>query len=320
MLRLQEDSNRERWRRLEEILSKLDGLSISRLSRSEVRELGELYRRAATDLAIARAESRDPKVTGYLNHLVIKAHGKIYKTEKRGGKVLTDFFVREFPKAFRRNIRVIGFAFVFFTVLSVFSFIVNYRDPAFADALGLSQIAFSAESDDRWWLSLNDANQVGSSRILTNNILVSLMAFVYGVFFGVGTLWVLFENALHIGGVLGICYRVNPGFGNELVTFMVGHGVIELSCIFIAGGAGMMLGYSFIDPGDMTRVEALKKKGLEAVKLAVGCATLLVLAGVIEGFLSPSSLPAPVKIGTGVVSGVAMYAYLFLSGRDGDSG
>ena len=141
------------------------------------------------------------------------------------------------------------------------------------------------------------------------------MAFAYGAFFGIGTLYVLFQNGLIIGGVLGVCYKTNPEFGNALVTFMVGHGVIELSCIFIAAGAGMLIGYSLINPGDLKRGEALKKNGLEAVRLAIGCACLLVIAGIIEGFLSPSALPAAVKFGTGILTGIIMYSYLLLAGR-----
>ncbi len=143
------------------------------------------------------------------------------------------------------------------------------------------------------------------------------MAFAYGAFFGIGTIYVLIMNGLSIGGVLGVCYKVNPNFGNALVTFMVGHGVIELSCIFIAAGAGMLIGYSLINPGDLTRSAALKKNGLEAVRLAIGCACLLVIAGIIEGLLSPSALPPFVKFGTGILTGVALYSYLFLVGRDG---
>ena len=136
-----------------------------------------------------------------------------------------------------------------------------------------------------------------------------------GAFFCIGTIYVLVMNGLFIGGVLGVCYKVNPEFGNALVTFMVGHGVIELSCIFIAAGAGMLIGYSIINPGDLSRAKALKKNGIKAVKLAMGCACLLVIAGIIEGFLSPANIPAPIKYSTGILTGIAMYSYLLLAGR-----
>ena len=307
--------HKDNWQRLENLLSILETSSLRGLSRMEVREFGELYRRAATDLAIARAETRDPKLINYLNSLVIRAHGKIYRAENQGASLIWDFFAVDFPQAFRRTWRYTAFALAVFMFFGIASFVLCYNDLAFADQLGLSGIQSAAQSNRQWWMSLNEANQVGSSRILTNNILVSFMAFAYGAFFGIGTLYVLVMNGLMIGGVLGVCYRVNPEFGSSLATFMVGHGVIELSCIFIAGGAGLLIGYSLINPGDLTRAQALKKNGLEAARLAIGCACLLVVAGIIEGFLSPSELPTFIKIGTGVLSGAAMYSYLLLAGN-----
>ncbi len=307
--------HKDNWQRLEDLLSILETSSIKGLSKMEVREFGELYRRAATDLAIARSETRDLKLINYLNSLVIRAHGKIYRAENQGANLLWNFFAEDFPRAFRRTWRYSALAFAVFTFFGIASFILCYNDLNFADELGLGDLRFAVESGNRWWLELNKANEIGSSAILTNNILVAFRAFAFGAFFGIGTIYVLVFNGLHIGGVLGVCYKINAGFGNELVTFMVGHGVIELSCIFIAGGAGMLIGYSLINPGDLTRAQALKRNGLEAVRLAIGCAVLLVIAGIIEGFLSPSALPAWIKFGTGILSGIAMYSYLLLAGH-----
>lgn len=306
---------KDNWERLEDLLKILETSPIRGLPRAEVREFGELYRRAAADLAIARAETRDPKLVTYLNSLVIRAHGKIYRAEGQGLELIWQFFAKDFPLTFRKYWRYTFLSFAVFTAFSIVSFVLCYYDKNFADAIGASQVQVSAQNNEQWWKSLNDANQVGASRILTNNILVSLMAFAYGVIFGVGTIYILIMNGLHIGGVLGMCYKTNPAFGNALVEFMVGHGVIELSCIFIAGGAGMLVGYSFVNPGDLTRAQALKKNGLEAVRLAIGCAILLFIAGIIEGFLSPSDMPAYIKYGTGILSGIAMYSYLILVGR-----
>ena len=310
---------KDNWQRLEDLLSILEFSSLRGLSRAEVREFGELYRRAATDLAIARAETRDPKLINYLNSLVIRAHGKIYRAESSGVNLIWEFFTKEFPQTFRKTWRYTFLAFAVFTIFGVLSFILCYNDLNFADVLGLSDVRLMVQSDMKWWLSLNEANQIGSTQILTNNILVSFLAFAYGAFFGIGALYVMFYNGLQIGGVLGVCYKTNPAFANSLVEFMIGHGVIELSCIFIAGGAGMLIGYSLINPGNLTRAQALKKNGIDAARLAIGCAFLLVIAGIIEGFLSPSNLPAAVKYGTGILTGIAMYSYLFLAGREKDS-
>ena len=307
---------KDNWERLEDLLSILETSPLRGLPRAEVREFGELYRRAATDLAIARSETRDPKLINYLNSLVIRAHGKIYRAEGQGLNLIWQFFAKDFPQTFRRRWRYIFLGFAVFTAFGIASFLLCYYDFNFADSLDLGRIRIAAQADEKWWMSLNEANQVGASQILTNNILVSLMAFAYGAFFGIGTIYVLVMNGLSIGGVLGVCYKTNPAFGNALVEFMVGHGVIELSCIFIAAGAGMLIGYSLVNPGDLTRAEALKKNGLDAARLAIGCAILLVIAGIIEGFLSPSNLPAFVKYGTGISTGIAMYSYLLLAGRE----
>jgi uncharacterized membrane protein SpoIIM required for sporulation len=309
------DERKNNWQQLENLLAILETSTLRGLSRLQVRELGELYRRAAADLAIARAESRDPRLVNYLNSLVIRAHGNIYRAES-GVSFVRQFFGRDFPRTFRRHWRFVATAFAVFGLFAIVSFVLCFNDPSFADILDLGGIQNAAQNNDRWWESLNDANQIGSSQILTNNILVTFRAFAYGAFFGLGTIFILIQNGLSIGGVLGVCYRVDPAFGNGLVTFMVGHGAIELSCIFIAAGAGLLIGYSMINPGDLTRTEALKKSGIDAVKLAIGCACLLVVAGIIEGFLSPSALPAWIKFGTGILTGSALYSYLFLVGRD----
>ncbi len=310
------DKRKDNWQRLEELLSMLGGTSLRGLSRLEVREFGELYRRAAADLAIARAETRDPKLINYLNGLVVRAHGKIYRSDGDAAGIIRSFFSRELPRAFRATARYTFFAFAVFMVFSVVSFVMCYYKPDFMHALGIGSIQSQVEDGNRWWLSLNEANQIGSSSILTNNIQVAVMAFALGVFFGIGTLYVLAYNGLLIGGTLGVCYRVDPAFGNDLVNFMVAHGVVELSCIFIAGGAGMSIGYALIDPGDMTRSQALKKRGVQAAVLIAGCAIFLFCAGIIEGFISPADLPPVLKYAIGIVTGAAMFTYLLTAGRE----
>src|ERR1700692_657582 len=96
------DQHKTNWQRLEELLKVLDNSSLRRLHREEVRELGRIYRRTASDLAVARAESRDPRLINYLNSLVIRAHGRIYRANAQGGKRLRNFFARAFPRTFRR--------------------------------------------------------------------------------------------------------------------------------------------------------------------------------------------------------------------------
>src|SRR2546429_9233434 len=102
------------WQRLEQLLELLDRMTLRRLHREEVRELGRIYRRTASDLAIARAESRDPRLVNYLNSLVIRAHGRIYRADAAEGRHrIREFFARDFPSPFRRPWRYPALAFAF---------------------------------------------------------------------------------------------------------------------------------------------------------------------------------------------------------------
>lgn len=308
--------HKDNWQRLEDLLSMLSGTGLRGLSKMEVREFGILYRRAASDLAIARAETRDPKLINYLNSLVIRAHGRIYRAESQGAGIVWKFFAEDFPQTFRRNWRYMAVAFGVFAAFALFGFIATWLDTDFTHFVMLSGITQEIAADNQWWKSLNDANQVGASSILSNNILVTFRVFAMGALFGIGAFYDLAFEGARLGSVFAACYKLNPPFGDALASFVVGHGVIELSCIFFCGGAGMMIGYAMINPGDLTRSQALKKKGIEAARIVIGCACFLVVAGTIEGFLSPSDLPSAVKIATGVGTSLVMYSYLALAGRD----
>jgi len=304
------------WQRLEELLKLLDGMTLRRLHREEVRELGRIYRRTASDLAIARAESRDPRLINYLNSLVIRAHGRIYRADTQGYGRIRDFFTRDFPLAFRRTWRYTATSFGVFMLFSLIAFFGTRYDPDFSEFAGIPSSFREVVINQRthWWEDLNKANQVGSSQIFTNNIRVTFYAFALGVLLGVGTLYVLAFNGAMVGAILALTYRA--GFGNDLATFMVGHGVIELSCIFISGGAGLLIGTAVLMPGDLSRGDALKSRGMEAVRLIIGCVPLLVVAGIIEGFISPQPISPIVKISIGALTGIALYSYLLLAGRE----
>jgi uncharacterized membrane protein SpoIIM required for sporulation len=310
------DNRKNAWERLEDLLGLVDSTSLKRLHREEVRELGRIYRRTASDLAIARAESRDPRLINYLNSLVIRAHGRIYRADAQGGQRIRGFFAREFPRAFRRTWRYTAVSFSVFMLFSVIGFAGSFRDPEFSEIVGVppSFRELYIETKTHWWENLNEANQVGASYILTNNIQVTIYTFAFGAMFGVGTLFYLAYNGANIASVVALTYRA--GFGNDLMTFMVAHGVIELSCVFIAGGAGLLIGSALIMPGDLSRTDALKTRGKDAVRLMMGVAVLLVLAGIIEGFISPAPIDPRIKFGIGAITGVALYSYLLLAGRD----
>src|SRR5215211_829477 len=126
------------WQRLENLLRRVDRASLKRLNREEVRELGRIYRRTASDLAIARAESRDPRLVNYLNSLVIRAHGRIYRADAQGGKRIRKFFARELPQTFRRTWRYTALSFSIFAVFAALSFVGTKYDPEFSELVGVN--------------------------------------------------------------------------------------------------------------------------------------------------------------------------------------
>lgn len=302
------------WQRLEHLLRLLDRSSLRRLHREEVRELGRIYRRTASDLAIARAESRDPRLVNYLNSLVIRAHGRIYRADAQGGRRLREFFTRTFPQTFRRTWRYTALAFATFWIFAFLAYLGTWRDAEFSEFAGVDPIfRYIIGQRVHWWERLSQFSQVGSSFIMVNNIWVMFTAFALGAFFGLGTLYVMAFNGALLGAVLALTYRA--GFSFDFVTFVVGHGVIELSCIFLAGGAGLLIGSALLLPGDLSRGDALKTRGLEAVRLIAGCVPILVIAGIIEGFISPAPINPAIKFATGISTGLALCLYLFLAGR-----
>src|SRR5215210_2631242 len=125
------------WQRLEDLLALLDRSSLRRLHREEVRELGRIYRRTSSDLAIARAESRDPRLINYLNSLVIRAHGRIYQADAQGGSRITSFFSKELPRTFRRTWRYTAVSFSVFALFSVLGFLGTKYDPEFSELVGV---------------------------------------------------------------------------------------------------------------------------------------------------------------------------------------
>lgn len=303
------------WQRLEDLLGLLDRSSLRRLHREEVRELGRIYRRTASDLAIARAESRDPRLVNYLNSLVIRAHGRIYQADAQGGRRVRDFFARGFPQTFRRTWRYTAVVFAFFLIFGTVGFFGTWRDPEFSEFFGISEgFRYGVKARIHWWEDLNEANQIGSSFIMQNNIRVMIRDFAYGALFGIGTLYGISFFGANTGSILALVYR--EGYGNSLVTFMAGHGVIELSCAFITGGAGLLVGSALLIPGNLSRADALKVRGLDAIRLVMGCIPLLVVAAVIEGFISPAPISPLIKFSIAALTGIALYSYLLLAGRE----
>ncbi|HLG15976.1 MAG TPA: stage II sporulation protein M [Blastocatellia bacterium] len=299
------ESRLEKWKRLEALTARASRVRLKNLSGEEVREFGRLYRRTAADLAIAREEVRDQRLVNYLNHLVGRAHGTIYRSESSGFGVFVTFYRYEFPAIFRKTFYYTLTAFLVFILSAAFAFALSFVDEGFADRIqpGVrEQIA----GHRNWTDEVNEANAVISAAIQTNNIQVTFFTFAGGVLAGVGTLWLLTYNGLMFGMVMGLCVKYRFW---DIPIFVCAHGVIELTAIFMAGGAGLLVGKALLVPGNLRRVDALVTNGLLAIKLILGGIPMLIIAGIIEGFLSPAHVSPSYKYSVSIVSALAMVAY-----------
>ena len=296
----------ETWNELEALLNRPRDAKATQLNR-----LGYLYRRVTSDLAVARRDFPQDRCVPYLNELASRAHATVYQTSpfKRGS--LRQFLHFGFPTLFRENISFIGASFLMFIVAFAAAYWIGLTTPEFAEKLiPEDTVSHIKKLEDGTWNDTSaERRNLFASFVMTNNIRVAFFAFAWGIMFMVGTAYILVFNGIHIGAVAGLCHA--NGVSLALWSFVSPHGYIELTTIFIAGGAGLKLGYSLISPSLYTRKRALTDAARIAVQLLGGCVALLIVAGTIEGFVSPSELPSAVKIGFGAVTGILLFTYLF---------
>jgi uncharacterized membrane protein SpoIIM required for sporulation len=300
-------ANRQKdWTRLAALLDR-GSSGLQGLSSVELEELSILYRAATSDLAVAQRDFDQHQVTVYLNQLVARAHALIYRGEPWGWRRVVRFFWITFPRLYRQTLPFTLSAFALFFLPALIAGLLTASSPPAAEWLGLGDVLPYVEDGTLWTDIPISQRPFTSSFIMTNNIQVSFLAFAGGTLLGLLTVYAMVMNGLHLGGVLGLTARF--GLADELLTFIVGHGVIELSVIFVAGGAGLQMGWALLHPGPYHRRDALARSGRTAVRLVVGCIPLLVVAGLIEGFISPSDLPATFKTAIGLTSGAFLYTF-----------
>lgn len=288
-----------------------------RLTASERNELGLLYRALTSDLALAQRDFPNQQVTHYLNQLVGRAHTLIYRSEPLRRQRLVHFYRRRFPQLYRAILPYTIAAFVLFLLPALAAFWVVAIDPEWIYVIEGPEIASlvaEVERGELWTEIAPGVRSAAASLIMANNIQVMFLTFAGGLTAGLLTVWVIASNGMHLGAIFGLLtvHRLTAG----LAEFVVAHGVVELSVIFLAGGCGFYVGDGLLRPGLSSRKDVLVQRTRVSVQLILGSVPFLVVAGLIEGFLSPSAAPWWVKVVVGVLTGVALYAYWLGAGRN----
>ena len=308
---------KEQWQRLESIKKKLRPGTFQRVTRQELWDLGRLYFAAVSDLSVLKSSelARDPdnEIIDYLNNQVAGVHGIIYRTPRLTLAGLRDFAISGFPQTFRATWIHTAIAAAVLIVAGITGLFLGLNEPAFIELLVPDSIIAKVEKGNVWFNDLYTLAPTYSSILMTHNISVTFLIFASGITFGVGTLYLLAMNGLNIGTIAALC--INHNLALEFWSFVLPHGSLELSAIFIAGGAGLIIGHALIDPGPYKRSETLALRSRQAVKLLAGCVPLLVIAGFIEAFVSPSPLPATLKIIISAILFISLLSFLLLSGR-----
>jgi uncharacterized membrane protein SpoIIM required for sporulation len=308
------EKRRPHWNRLEQLVTVSGRMSVTALTPAELQELALLYRQSASDLSTVREDPTSTQLAIYLNQLLGRAHNLIYmgrRTDRRG---IWTFYKDVFPAIFRETFPDTLTAFVLFLVAALTGVLLSVGDPAFSRFFLGSSMMQSIDNHKMWTDSIVTIKPLASSGIMTNNISVAFAAFAMGITAGIGTVWMMLLNGLMMGVVGVACWR--EGMSLSLWSFVAAHGVLELPAIFIAGGAGLGIAKGLLFPGILPRRESLVQAGARSVRLVLGTIPMLIVAGLVEAFVSPTPLAARVKFL--LAAGLATLLVLYLARRPVD--
>lgn len=287
----------------------------------ELREFASLFRKVCHFHALAQERHYSSFLVDHLDNLVVRAHQQLYRRKHPIWQPLLQFIVRDFPALVRQERQAVLWAALLFVGPLLGFFVATLVNPDMAYTVIAPDQAAQMEA------MYDPANRVlGAARdsdtnwgmfgfYIYNNISVAFRTFASGLLLGVGSGFFLTFNGALIGAVAG--HLTNVGFTTTFYTFIVGHGSFELTAIVLAGAAGLKLGYSLLVPGQLTRVESLKRASHVAIRLVYGVILMLVIAAFIEAFWSSNNIFAPwQKYLVGVALWLVVLGYLIFSGRE----
>ncbi|MCS6798562.1 MAG: stage II sporulation protein M [Myxococcota bacterium] len=314
------------WEQLERLLARCEEGGVGGLSLADARRLATLYRAVSSDLLRARGEEIDAPVVDYLNALVARAHALVHGGYRNRGSGLLRFLRVDFPRLYRREGKLVLLAAAMLLSGAALGAVGMALDPTAGGVLvpdmHAERTPVERISSEEATGGLDDGGAAAAFAgfLFTHNIRVTYLVFALGLTFGIGTAALLFYNGIPLGA-LAVQYHL-AGEGLFFWAWILPHGVVELTVVFIAGAAGLMLARAQWAPGRRRRIDAIVAEGKDAVRLVLGGMPLLVLAGIVEATISQMHEPVvryEWKLLVAGLLGMAVHGYLLVGGRSPDA-
>jgi uncharacterized membrane protein SpoIIM required for sporulation/uncharacterized RDD family membrane protein YckC len=310
---------RPRWAEFQQLAERAASHGLDSFASHELPDFAARYREVAADLARARTYGVDEATMEHLERLAAAGHNALYRDERGTWRRVWEVLIRECPAAIRQARAYIAVACLAFVLPAAAGYLLMREQPDLAlDLLPKVMIDRADAGAERMAegkryvdVAMGDRPLMASG-LITNNVRVAIACFAGGIFLGIGSLVLLGFNGLLIGATAG--HFANRGLLGYLLEFILGHGLLELFAIWVAGAAGFLLGRSVVAPGDMSRGDALVLSGRTAVRMVGGAAVLLVVSGLIEGFVSVGGGDVTFRAAASVGSLAFLAAYLLNGG------
>lgn len=294
------------WQRLEQLVGR------GRLSGAESDELVDLYQQVATHLSVVRTSAPDPSLVAHLSSLLAKARNRAVGTRTSTWRGFVLFFTERFPAAlYRLRWWWIG-CLVANVVVTAVMMLWLLDHPAVEQSLLTPAEVDQLVNEDFESYYSTYAAQNFALQVWINNAWVSALCIALGIL-GLPVVYLLYNNIANLAIIGSIMHRNDAG--QKFWGLLLPHGLLELTAVFVAGGVGLRLFWSWVEPGGLTRSQSIAREGRTAGTVALGLVAVLMVSGAIEGFVTPSGLPTWARVGIGILAEVAFLAYVFVLGR-----
>ena len=309
----------KRWNDFAATLDVADATGLAKMKPEDVSALVARYRELTTDLARLQTASRgrDTESLFFVSRLVARGHNLLYRQRGKNAGLVLGYVMGTVPREVRRSWRPIALAVLLLFGPAIAAYVVVVREPSVAAQLlpdeMISRAATGVEREKRGegYVSIpEEVRPIAASRIISNNVTVTYLTFAMGLTAGIGTVLLLIFNGVAIGSGVGLF--ASRGVARLILAFVAPHGVLELSAICIAGGGGLLIAKGILLPGKRTRRDALVENGKRAIDLIAASSVFLLVAGTLEGLVSPRVWPLTWKFAISGATAIVMFAYLSL--------